>query len=75
MKKTKRILALLGVIFLIGLYVSTLVFALIDHSAAQGLLRASLALTIILPVLFYGMSLMYRLTRNDEDEDDSTLSD
>ncbi|RHV37579.1 hypothetical protein DXB59_05310 [Ruminococcus sp. OM05-10BH] len=68
MKKTKRILAVLGIIFLITMYASTLIFALIDHSASLGLLKASIACTIFVPVLLYAYTLFYRLLhRNDED--------
>ena len=53
MKKFKRFFALTGAILLILLYVSTLIFALIEHPAAIGLLKASVACTILLPVLLY----------------------
>lgn len=61
--KIKRILALVGAFFLFGMYAATLLFAFIDHSASQGLLKASIACTIILPVLLYAYTLVYRLTR------------
>ena len=68
MKKTKRILAVLGIILLITMYASTLIFALIDHSASLGLLKASISCTIFVPVLLYAYTLFYRLLhRNDED--------
>lgn len=35
MKKVKRILAAIGAILLFGMYASTLLFALIDHSASK----------------------------------------
>ena len=56
MKKTKRILAVLGIILLITMYASTLIFALIDHSASLGLLKASIACTIFVPVLLTHIS-------------------
>lgn len=62
MKKLKRILALLGALILILLYVSTLVFALMDHPVAGDLLKASIACTILLPVLLYAFILVHRLT-------------
>ena len=43
MKKSKRILALIGAILLICLYGSTLIFAFVDRSASLGLLKASIA--------------------------------
>lgn len=35
MKKTKRILAIIGIIILAGMYLSTLVFALMKHENAS----------------------------------------
>nr|WP_235398047.1 hypothetical protein [Faecalicatena contorta] len=69
MKKTKRILALIGAVLLFSMYASTLVFALIDHSATMGLLKASVACTILLPILLYAYTLVYRITRTDSDSD------
>lgn len=62
--KIKRILALTGAILLFSMYACTLIFALTDHSAAKGLLKASIACTIILPVLLYGYTLVYRITKD-----------
>ena len=69
MKKTKRILAIIGIILLIGMYASTLIFALTDHSQTMGLLKASIACTIILPVLLYAYTLVYKNTRKNHSDD------
>ena len=58
MEKIKRILALIGAVLLVCLYGSTLVSALMDSPAADGLLRASIAATILIPVLLYAFILM-----------------
>ena len=47
MKKTKRILALVLVVLLVLLYLSTLVFALLDAPVFTSLLKASVAATIL----------------------------
>lgn len=75
MKKIKRILALIGVVLLICLYGSTLVFALMDSPAADGLLRASIAATILIPVLLYAYILIARLLkkRRDDQNDHSDI--
>ena len=71
MKKLKRILALIGVILLAALYVSTLVFALMDSPAAGGMFRASVAATILVPVLLYAYIMIARLLKERrQDEDD-----
>lgn len=66
MKKAKRIFALTGAVLLIGLYISTLVFTFIDTALSRKLLNVSVALTILLPVLFYGIQLMYRVLKKDD---------
>ena len=66
MKKLKRLLALLGVILLVLLYLSTLIFALMDSELATGLFKVSVAGTIIIPILLYGILLFYRLLGKDD---------
>ena len=64
MKKTKRILALIGVILLVGMYLSTLIFALIKNENASNMLMASIVCTVIVPVLLYAYTLMYRVLKD-----------
>ncbi len=66
MKKTKRILALIGALLLALLYLSTLVFALMKSAVASDLLKASLICTVIIPVLLYGYILIYRIRNKDK---------
>ena len=54
----RRIIALLGIILLGGLYASTLVFALMDSPAAKGLLMGAVFCTIAVPVLLYAMTIV-----------------
>lgn len=63
MKQPKRILALLGAVLLAGMYVCTLVFALVKSEAAETLFRASLGCTILVPVLLYAFLLAARILR------------
>lgn len=69
MKKSKRIFALIGAALLICLYGSTIIFAFVDHSASLHLLKASVAATILLPVLLYAYTLAYRLSHKDKPDD------
>ncbi|MDO4343836.1 MAG: hypothetical protein Q4C50_03430 [Eubacteriales bacterium] len=68
MKKSKRILAAAGAILLIGLYLATLVFALIDSPWAHSMFKLCVGFTIVLPVLLYAYTLIYRVLRKDEEE-------
>lgn len=47
--KCKRILALIGVILLTGMYLMTLVFAFVDPTAGKLWLKASIVCTIFVP--------------------------
>lgn len=69
MKKTKRILAIIGVVLLVALYGSTLVFAIFDHTKSLGFLKASIACTILLLVLLYAYTLIYKLINKKDRED------
>ena len=55
MKKLQRVLALAGVVFLLGLYVLTMVFAVQKDPAFRGLFMGSLLATIFVPVVLYYM--------------------
>lgn len=71
MKKSKRIMALIGAILLVLLYVSTLIFAFIDSVVSQKLLMAAIATTILLPILLYIYSLFSRTSHtNDSDSNE-----
>lgn len=69
MKKTKRILALVGVVILLALYILTFLFSLMNSELARGLFGASFACTFIVPVVLYACMLFYKLNRKDDDTD------
>ena len=66
MKKSKRIFAIIGIILLVSLYLSTLIFAFIDTELGNTLLKISIAATIFFPVILYVMGVVYRLNKKDE---------
>ena len=63
MKKIKRILAWIGIVLLLGMYVATFIFAMIDSPNAANLFKASIACTILIPVLLYAYMLVYKWTK------------
>jgi cell shape-determining protein MreD len=67
MKKVKQILAILGVVLLLSLYVITMLCAIFDSSDTMRLFQASILATIIIPVLLWAYSLIYRLVKNKDD--------
>ncbi len=70
MKKVKQILALGGAILLVALYVITLVLAITDNSGTMNMFFASVVATILIPVLIWAYTLIYRLTGGNKDSED-----
>lgn len=77
MKKARQIIALIGVILLVLLYVSTLVLAIVDKSSSMKLFQTSVIATIIVPVLIWTVTFFMKRNRDDVEEqfkDDSDES-
>lgn len=71
MKNVKRILAMLGVILLIGLYLSTLLCALFAKENLMPLLTASIYATFVIPVLLWAYSFIYKLVHKKNKDEES----
>ncbi len=75
MKKVKQILAIIGIVFLVLLYLSTLICAIIDHTETMRLFQASILATVIIPVLLWAYSFIYKLIKkNAKDQMDEMQS-
>ncbi len=75
MQKIRRIAALIGVILLVGMYLLTLVFALIGSPASRNMLMAAIVCTVVIPVLIYAMQLLARVLAGTGAEDTGEDSD
>ena len=77
MKKVKQILAILTVILLAGLYISSLVLAIIGSPQAMDWLKVSIYCTIVLPVLIWIYTFIYRMLKgsDEEEKNDTKKSD
>lgn len=67
----KRILAWIAIILLLGMYVMTFIFSLLDSSLAQQLFHASLYCTVFIPVIAWVFIMVTKLVKgrgNDKDE-------
>ncbi len=62
MKRLKQILAMAGVVILLAMYVVTLISAILVTPATKKLFMASIAATIMVPILIYVLILLFRLT-------------
>lgn len=60
MKKIKRIVAIICIILLLALYVTTFVMALADSSATMFMFKGCVICTIFIPVVAYGFILLHR---------------
>lgn len=71
MKKVKQILAILGVIILVGLYLATIVCAVSASDNFMNMLMASLYASIVIPVLIWAYSFIYKLLKKHYHINDS----
>ena len=60
MKNLKRISALLGIILLAGLYLTSLVLALTSNAHTFEFFVVSIAATVIIPILLWIYTAMYK---------------
>ena len=61
MKKLRRVLALVGAILLIGMYLATMLLAIFGNADSKGWLMASIVMTVLIPVLLYAIQLVARV--------------
>ena len=62
MKKLKSILAVIGVIALVSLYVATFIFAIVDDPRTFRLLGVALGATFIIPITIWVIGIFTRLS-------------
>lgn len=67
-KRVKQVLAIIGLVIIAGLYITTLVLALVGNENTKGLFMASILCTILVPVLMYIFSWVYKLVKGDAEE-------
>ncbi|MEG0805096.1 MAG: hypothetical protein RR364_00785 [Lachnospiraceae bacterium] len=66
MKKTKQVMAIIGIILLVSLYVATLVLAITSNPNSMNLFKASIFSTIVIPVLIWIYTFIYKLIKKDK---------
>lgn len=69
-KKIKQILAIIGLVIIAGLYITTLVLALTGSESTRSLFTASIICTVIIPVFIYVASWLYKLLKGDPKDSD-----
>ena len=71
MKKTRQILAIIGIILLVGMYISTIICALSANENFMSMLMASLYASFIIPVLIWTYTFIYKLFNKDDESDET----
>ena len=69
MKKTKRILALIGAILLLLMYVAAFIVTILDHTSEMRYWQAAMGATVIIPVLIWAYSFVYKLIKGSDDDE------
>lgn len=70
-KKIKTIFSITAALLLISLYVATLIFAVIDTPNSANLFKASIYATVVVPVLIYAYTSVYKYYKKKQEESNS----
>ena len=66
--KGQRILAIIGVVCLVALYIVTLISAIFTTPGTKGLFMACVYSTVAIPIMIYGYMLVYRILKKKNSE-------
>jgi len=67
MKTMKRILAMIGIVILLGLYLLTFIASIFHTDFAHSLFMASFYSTVIVPVMLYVYMMIYKVFKKGKD--------
>lgn len=70
MQKLKQILGIAAIALLVFMYVLTLVFAIIDNPHTMTLFKASVATTVVIPVVLWVIRIFVKIAKPDNSEFD-----
>ncbi len=69
MKKVRRIIAWIGIVALVALYVTALVLVIIGNDQAMRMFWVAIFATVVLPVLLWAYQFIYKLLKRDYSEE------
>lgn len=75
MKKIKQVVAIVMCVLLVGMYVASFVAAIFAKPQAHGLFMASVGMTIMIPLLLYAYTIIYRVIHPEVHEEDEMCED
>ena len=68
MQRLRQILAIIGIILLVGMYVLTIFAAVFDNTKTMSYLTASIAATILVPFTLGLLNIMIQNKQKDQNE-------
>ena len=68
MQRLRQILAITGIILLVGMYVLTIFAAVFDNTKTMSYLTASIAATILVQFTLWLLNIMIQNKKKDQDE-------
>lgn len=75
MRKRKVITAWIMIGLLVAMYLSSLIFALMDHPYSQQLLMISIMASVIIPVLLHFFNMFFKLNDDKKEQEQSPFID
>lgn len=70
-KKLKQVLAIIGIVIIAVLYIITLILALSGNENTHGLFMASIFATIMVPLIMYILSWIFKLVKKQAEENNN----
>ena len=67
MKNVKRVFAIILIVILLGMYITTFVMAFLDRSETMTMFKGCVAMTIFVPVVLYSYIILHRLAHKRSD--------
>ena len=75
MKKIKQVVDIVMCVLLVGMYVASFVAAIFAKPQAHGLFMASVGMTIMIPLLLYAYTIIYRVIHPEVHKEDEMYED
>lgn len=70
--KKQRILAIIGIVLLVGLYIAALIASFFKSPTAQGFLYSALFCTFFVPIVIYLLQFFARKNSDRQQDDESS---
>lgn len=69
MPKVKRIAAIIGIIVIISMYLVSIISAIFATKYSYGLFMASIFCTIVIPLMIYLFTMVYKIVHRKDETD------